>query len=223
MSFPVSFINYGPGDSQDSAERRRNVHVEAMRQYRRKQRLSRMKEHRQEDDKTERTTEADIDSTGSPKVGNEVAARDDWIATTISRLALDELDPFMSSAIDLQGGLQSLADHFMRCVGPAVMPVVSKKPEITWHSHFLREAISSPLLLAAVCTHASTHLDFVRGQRPSYTTLQLRECTLQRLNSEIQAETPAPTLYALGATSMLFANAVRVMNLSDTREGLPII
>lgn len=71
-------------------------------------------------------------------------------------------------------------------------------------------AVADPLLFLATLNFSAVHLDFMRGQCGSRTTLIHKGETIRLINARLQSPTEALTNITIGAITLLAAVEVRL-------------
>lgn len=201
MKKNFDFVNVTPGEK--NPDYKRQVHVQAMRSFRRQQRL--------------RNVEAYERETGQAAVQKEEPEEDSAQTVILDRSAYIDastIDPFKVLPPDFHEH-EDLLLYFQHRIGPMLLPDDAHQPGTSWSTQWLHKSVTSPMMLAATCSHAAAFLDDVQGQQLSPRALHFQSQTIHLLNESLANGVDDE---AIGTVLMLVANTVcakfsRILNI----------
>ncbi|KAK4499073.1 hypothetical protein PRZ48_009585 [Zasmidium cellare] len=195
MKKNFDFVNVTPGEN--NSDYKRQVHVQAMRSFRRQQRLRNVEAYERQTGKAAAQKE---DSEESP----EESPPQETVLDQSAYVGASTIDPFKA----LPAGFdehQDLLLYFQHRIGPILLPDDAHQPDTSWSTKWLRKAVTSPLMLSATCSHAAAFFDDVQGQPFSPRALQFQNQTIRLLNEALEEGVGDE---AIGSVLMLVANTI---------------
>lgn len=194
MKKNFDFVNVTSPGGRSDAQYRRQVHVQAMRSFRRQQRLQDVEAHER--------------ATREAAARNEQEANEDLAESIVlnqsAHVGRCLVDPFKALPVGFDEH-QDLLGFFQIRIGPMLLPDDAHQPTVSWSTQWLRTAVEFPTMLAATCCHAAVFLDDVQGKEHSTRTIRLQGQTIRSLNASLEKGVGDE---AIGAVLMLVANSV---------------
>ena len=179
-----SFLTITSADGPNLPGTRRRAQREAARNHHRERRLQRMRSHEQN-----RT--------------NDVAQVLSLVPG--ANLSASSVDPFQPLALPLSAPQQANMTYFREVIGPTMLPLETHP---SWAEEWLRYSVSSPVLLAAVCSHALEHQDFTARRKPGAAAYEFRVLAVRGISAALHEDPDMPSDEAMGAIVLLIANEV---------------
>ncbi|KAH7402183.1 hypothetical protein DE146DRAFT_457598 [Phaeosphaeria sp. MPI-PUGE-AT-0046c] len=169
----------------------RVVRQAAMKDFRRSERLARTKAHM-----AMQAERQDVDRDSSQPDFRKAGPRELMLAAqgTIGRMpgkGKNFVDPFCLTALPDRQDAPVLLLHLLRDVGPKLQPSGSGDSYNPFSRLFAYKSFMDDGLLSALLFHAAVHLDIVRNQPRSPTTMYYRGQTLRNLRLRLKSATDA--------------------------------
>ncbi|KAF2476893.1 uncharacterized protein BDR25DRAFT_339005 [Lindgomyces ingoldianus] len=206
------FISSCPNGRIGDEETRKSVRKNAMKAYRRNERLSRIQmfqgtqpysnrihldRHQNGDAGPDRKEEENQERAVTDTGCREML----WELTSMKSLG-SAIDPFCSTVLPRHHQAPQLFSHFVYVTAQKLQPVGYDLVTV-----FAREALADPLLLSATLFHAGLHTDAISGSLWSPNTLYYRGEALRSLNQRLQCPRTAICDSTLAAVGYLAATS----------------
>ncbi|KAF2471677.1 uncharacterized protein BDR25DRAFT_342371 [Lindgomyces ingoldianus] len=194
------FVSTNGGGKADDEQSRRIIRENAMRDFRRSERLARMKEFEKQKQAQSGTEHASThrDADAMANRNREQQAHHDqevvlrgcfdrsWEIMSLKGPGLG-FDPFTSTVLPDHHDSQQLFHHFVHRIAPKLQPVGSNLSRISINYFLARQILEDSGLLSTVLFHAGLHTDALSGKLWSAPTLYHHGETVRILNERLRS------------------------------------